>query len=115
MRFFLIFQKFNRYSCPSVLHTVFRNFKLTRNLPVQFFDNIHRLFFTIIPQLTGVLPIVNSIRFKDNKVISGLYAAGNVSGGFFANDYPVLAAGVSHGRCITEGYLAGRHAATSGA
>jgi fumarate reductase flavoprotein subunit len=52
---------------------------------------------------------------KDSKVISGLYAVGNVSGGFFANDYPVLASGISHGRCITEGYLAGRHAATSGA
>ncbi len=46
-------------------------------------------------------------------VIEGLYAAGNVSGGFYANDYPVLAAGLSHGRCITEGYLAGQHAAAA--
>ncbi len=46
----------------------------------------------------------------DSKVIPGLYAAGNVAGGFYANDYPVLAAGLSHGRCITEGYLAGQSA-----
>ena len=46
-------------------------------------------------------------------VIPGLYAVGNVSGGFYANDYPVLAAGLSHGRCITEGYLAGKHAANA--
>lgn len=45
------------------------------------------------------------------KVIPGLYAAGNVAGDFYANDYPVLAAGLSHGRCITEGYLAGQNAA----
>jgi fumarate reductase flavoprotein subunit len=39
--------------------------------------------------------------------IPGLYAAGNASGGFFANDYPIAAIGVSHGRALTFGRLAG--------
>jgi len=42
----------------------------------------------------------------DRNVIPGFYAAGNVSGGFFANDYPIAAIGVSHGRALTFGRLA---------
>jgi fumarate reductase flavoprotein subunit len=42
----------------------------------------------------------------DRRVIPGFYAAGNVSGGFFANDYPIAAIGVSHGRALTFGRLA---------
>ncbi|MCX6029990.1 MAG: FAD-dependent oxidoreductase [Chloroflexi bacterium] len=45
-------------------------------------------------------------------VIPGLYAAGNASGGFFANDYPITMAGISHGRALTFGRLAGLNAAT---
>ena len=47
----------------------------------------------------------------DRKVIPGLYAAGNTSGGFFANDYPINVCGVSHGRALTFGRLAGLAAA----
>jgi fumarate reductase flavoprotein subunit len=47
------------------------------------------------------------------KVIPGLYAAGNVSGGFFAECYPFMAAGLSHGRALTSGRLAGLNAAAS--
>ncbi len=47
----------------------------------------------------------------DRKVIPGLYAAGNVSGGFFATDYPVMIPGLSHGRALTFGRLAGMAAA----
>ena len=48
---------------------------------------------------------------KDNKVIPGLYAAGNVSGGFFAGDYPCNIPGLTHSRAFTFGRLAGFNAA----
>ncbi len=44
--------------------------------------------------------------------IEGLYAVGNVMGNFFANDYPICAPGLSHGRCLTLGALIGRAVAT---
>lgn len=47
----------------------------------------------------------------DGKPIPGLYAAGNASGDFFANDYPITTTGVSHGRAYTFGWLAGEKAA----
>jgi hypothetical protein len=43
--------------------------------------------------------------------IEGLYAAGNDSGGFFANNYPELVVGSAVGRSITFGFLAGKAAA----
>lgn len=46
----------------------------------------------------------------DSNPIPGLYAAGNASGRFFANDYPMACSGLSHGRALTFGYLAGRNA-----
>jgi hypothetical protein len=42
--------------------------------------------------------------------IEGLFAAGNDSGGFFANNYPELIIGTTCGRAITFGYLAGKSA-----
>jgi len=50
---------------------------------------------------------------KDWKIIPGLYAAGNVSGGFFGDCYPFMAPGLSHGRALTFGRLAGLNAAAS--
>jgi fumarate reductase flavoprotein subunit len=47
----------------------------------------------------------------DTNVIPGLYAAGNVSGGFFANLYPITVPGISLGRAVTFGRLAGLYAA----
>ena len=47
----------------------------------------------------------------EGHVIPGLYAAGNTSGGFFANDYPITMPGLSHGRALTFGRLAGLNAA----
>ena len=44
--------------------------------------------------------------------ISGLYAVGNASGQFFGGvDYPMDIEGLSIGRAITGGYLAGKHVA----
>ncbi len=62
----------------------------------------------------GGFMVDDNMRVLNNQglPIPGLYAAGNVAGGFYANDYPVIVAGLSHGRCITEGYLAGKHAAS---
>ena len=35
-------------------------------------------------------------------------------GNFFANDYPICAPGLSHGRCLTLGALIGQAVATGG-
>ena len=47
----------------------------------------------------------------DGKVIPGLYASGNVVGGSFSNDYPVIVPGASHSRAWTFGRIAGQNAA----
>lgn len=43
--------------------------------------------------------------------IEGLYALGNVSGSMFNGTYPHHMSAVSHGRCLTFGYLVGRRLA----
>ncbi|MDR3276458.1 MAG: FAD-binding protein [Treponema sp.] len=43
--------------------------------------------------------------------IEGLYAVGNAGGDFFAQDYPTIFPGHSHGRCITFGRIGGAYAA----
>lgn len=48
----------------------------------------------------------------DGSVIPGLYAGGNVIGGLFKNIYPHTVAGMSLGRCMTWGYIEGRHIMT---
>lgn len=48
---------------------------------------------------------------ESGQPIPGLYAAGNVAGGFYGNDYTQLVPGGSLGRATTFGYLAGRFAA----
>lgn len=40
--------------------------------------------------------------------VENLYAIGNCSGNFYSVDYPAIIAGMSHGRCLTTGYLLGR-------
>jgi len=42
--------------------------------------------------------------------IPGLYAAGNVSGGFFGSTYPSAVSGINKGWSIVGGYLAGQNA-----
>jgi len=50
----------------------------------------------------------------ERKVIPGLWAAGNVSGGFFGGEYyPMLVYGLSHGRAITFGRIVGLNAAAA--
>ena len=45
---------------------------------------------------------------EEDHPIEGLYAVGNVSGGLYAVDYPLVIPGNSHGRAVTFGYLLGR-------
>lgn len=61
----------------------------------------------------GGLKINTKLQVLDTErnVISGLYAAGNTSGRFFSNDYPITIFGVSHSRALTFGRLAGLNAA----
>ena len=46
---------------------------------------------------------------KDGKVIEGLYATGNVSGNFYAGNYPRHIPGTSVGHAATFGYVAVEH------
>lgn len=51
---------------------------------------------------------------ENGEPIGGLYAAGNTAGRFFSGvDYPLSIAGLSVGRAITTGYVAGESAATA--
>jgi predicted oxidoreductase len=48
----------------------------------------------------------------DGKVIKGLWVVGNLGGLFYGGvDYPMVAPGMSLGRCITFGYMVGRQVA----
>lgn len=47
----------------------------------------------------------------ERNVIPGLYASGNVSGGFFGDSYPTTIPGLTHSRAWTFGRLAGLNAA----
>ena len=48
----------------------------------------------------------------NGKPIKGLFAIGNLGGGFYGGvDYPLTVFGLSLGRCYTFGYLAGKHVA----
>lgn len=49
----------------------------------------------------------------DGNIIEGLYASGNVVGGMFANDYPVIVPGLSHSRALVFGRVAGKNAANA--
>lgn len=49
---------------------------------------------------------------SDGNPIKGLYAVGNLGGGFYGGvDYPLVVYGLSLGRCYTFGYLVGKYVA----
>lgn len=50
---------------------------------------------------------------REGEPIRGLYASGNASGGFFSDTYPRNVAGISLGRAITFGRIAGTSAASA--
>lgn len=45
----------------------------------------------------------------EGDAIPGLFAVGNCQGDLYASDYPINIVANSHGRCVTFGYLLGRH------
>lgn len=57
----------------------------------------------------GGLKVNTSLAVTDAEgtAVEGLYAVGNVSGDFYAVDYPINIPGNSQGRCVTWGYLVG--------
>lgn len=63
----------------------------------------------------GGLMVNESLQVLDaaddgTSAIPGLYAAGNVAGGFFGSTYPSAVSGINKGWSIVAGYLAGQHA-----
>ncbi len=70
----------------------------------------------LLNMVGGGLKVNNRLQVldKEGKPIPGLYAAGNVAGGFYAQYYSlVVIPGLSHSRAVTFGYLAGKNAARS--
>jgi fumarate reductase flavoprotein subunit len=75
--------------------------------------------FYAVPVPVHMLTITGGLNVDPNEQVvdvndnpmPGLYAVGNVAGNFFANDYPLIAPGISHGRCVTLGYLLGKRLA----
>ena len=66
------------------------------------------------PMATGSGLIINAqsqVLTPGHIVIPGLYAVGNCSGCMFADTYPHELNGVSHGRCVTFGYMVGQRLA----
>mgnify|MGYP001091461984 CR=1 FL=1 len=63
--------------------------------------------------ILGGLKVNTKLQVLDTEgnVISGLYAAGNVSGSFFGSQYPTTVPGLTHSRAWTFGRLAGLNAA----
>ncbi len=78
---------------------------------------IEKPLFYAAPLGTALLVTLGGLKINENlqvldeeqKVIPGLYAAGNASGSYYANDYCVNLPGNSHGRAFTFGYLAGKN------
>ena len=76
------------------------------------FYGIHRTL-RISAIVSGVLVDENHrVLDAEGKPIKGLYAIGNLGGGFYGGiDYPLTVFGLSLGRCYTFGYLTGKHVA----
>ena len=75
---------------------------------------IEKAPFFAIKRVPGVLTILGGLHVNsglqvldtDEQPIEGLYAAGNVSGNFFGNDYPLWLGAASCGRAVTFGRYA---------
>jgi fumarate reductase flavoprotein subunit len=78
---------------------------------------IEKPTFYAVPLGTALLVTLGGLQIneqlqvldEEKNVIPGLYAAGNASGSYYANDYCVNLPGNSHGRAFTFGYLAGKN------
>lgn len=76
-----------------------------------FYAQVRKFQISAIP--AGLLTDENSQCLDENREpIPGLFAAGNCAGCFYGdNDYSLSTMGLSIGRCITFGYLAGQYVA----
>ena len=71
--------------------------------------------YTAIKYGATLLVVVGGLRVNDHlqvidrdlEAIPGLYAVGNVGGGRYGVDYPLVVPGNSHGSAMTLGYMAG--------
>lgn len=79
-------------------------------------SKIEKAPFYAIKRVPGVLTILGGLHVNQNlqvldleeQPIEGLYAAGNVSGNFFGNDYPLWLGAASCGRAVTFGRYAAK-------
>jgi Succinate dehydrogenase/fumarate reductase, flavoprotein subunit len=88
------------------------------NKPSQFLKPIRRAPFYAAKMGAALLATLGGLKIntrmqildKEWNPIPGLYGTGNVTGGLFFNDYPENIPGLTHGRCVTFGYHAGKNA-----
>ena len=88
--------------------------------PAEYFAPVEKAPFYGIHRTVRVSAICSGMLVDENhrclnadgKPITGLYAVGNLGGGFYGGvDYPLTVFGMSLGRCYTFGYLAGKYVA----
>ncbi len=87
------------------------------NKPAPFLKPIRRAPFYAAKMGAALLATLGGLKIntkmqildKEWKPIPGLYGTGNVTGGMFFNDYPENIPGLTHGRCVTFGYHAGKN------
>jgi hypothetical protein len=76
-------------------------------------------FYALGPIKSQLLVTVGSLNVDPNmqcidheyNLIPNLYAVGNTMGNFFGVDYPLIAPGISSGRCIVMSHLLGERLA----
>lgn len=81
-------------------------------------NGIKQAPFYAVKRMPGLLSTVSGLNINDKlevvkpdgQPLGGLYAAGNVSGSYYGDDYPLFITGGSHGRAWTFGVLAVRSA-----
>ncbi|MEA5019221.1 MAG: FAD-dependent oxidoreductase [Gordonibacter sp.] len=82
------------------------------------YNGIKEAPFYAIKRMPGVLSTCGGLTINeklevlnnDGNPIGGLYAAGNASGSYYGDDYPLFITGGSHGRAWTFGVLSARSA-----
>lgn len=82
------------------------------------YNGIKEAPFYAIKRMPGVNAVCGGLKINERMEVlneagepmGGLYAAGNASGSFYGDDYPLFITGSSHGRAWTFGVLAARSA-----
>lgn len=82
------------------------------------YNGIKEAPFYAIKRMPGLLCTAGGLTINEKlevlneagEPLGGLYAAGNASGSYYGDDYPLFITGGSHGRAWTFGVLAARSA-----